>query len=245
MSLSIRMARQAMEQGYGFDQDQGDPGLGSFLKGAASFIGRKLIPTIGKVLPVVGTALGIGAVAVGLLKKKKRPLLLGPGLPASPGQFPMPVLFGGGMEMDSLQPSPQLPFPMPGTGIQIRGPFGAGAAVGSFPQQVQQQGRPGQPTGQQMVATGCGVAVRNTHLNKSGYFTYQQGRAAKPITWVAPGTKCVANRRSNPLNPRALSRAVSRVMSAKRASKLIQRISVRSSCPTRRASSGKSCKAKR
>lgn len=63
---------------------------------------------------------------------------------------------------------------------------------------------------------GCG---KGYHLNKTGYYT-RQG-------YVAPGTRCVKNRRRNPLNPRALSRSISRISSAKNAAKFLSRVSVR------------------
>lgn len=58
------------------------------------------------------------------------------------------------------------------------------------------------------------------HPNKSDYFL-------KDGTFVAKGTRCVKNRRRNPLNPRALDRAISRIQSAKKASKKISRVTVR------------------
>lgn len=47
------------------------------------------------------------------------------------------------------------------------------------------------------------------HWNKSGYFL-------KSGEYVPEGTKLVKNRRRNPANPRALSRSISRINSAKR-----------------------------
>ena len=58
------------------------------------------------------------------------------------------------------------------------------------------------------------------HWNKAGYFL-------KDGSWIAKGTKEVRNRRRNPLNPRALDRSISRITSAKRASKKLSRITVR------------------
>jgi hypothetical protein len=63
--------------------------------------------------------------------------------------------------------------------------------------------------------------TRGYHLNKSGYYT-------KGGTYVAPRSKWVKNRRRNPLNPRALSRSISRISSAKNAAKFLGRVSVRS-----------------
>lgn len=59
-----------------------------------------------------------------------------------------------------------------------------------------------------------------TRSNKSGYFL-------KSGAFIAPGTRCVKIRRRNPLNPKALDRAISRIESAKKASEKIKRITVR------------------
>jgi len=62
---------------------------------------------------------------------------------------------------------------------------------------------PGGATGFQSLACPSGF-----HPNKSSYFT-QAG-------FVEKGSRCVKNRRRNPMNPRALDRAISRVDSGKR-----------------------------
>lgn len=72
------------------------------------------------------------------------------------------------------------------------------------------------PTSSPQNGAGC---AKGFHLNKTGYYT-RQG-------YVAPGTRCVKNRRRNPLNPRALSRSISRIQSAKNAAKFLSRVSVR------------------
>ena len=74
---------------------------------------------------------------------------------------------------------------------------------------------PGGATGME----GCGAGFRP---NKSGYYAGGQ--------FVAPGTVCVKSRRMNPLNPRALSRAMRRIESAKRASSVLSRITIRKKC---------------
>lgn len=58
------------------------------------------------------------------------------------------------------------------------------------------------------------------HPNKSSYFL-------KDGTFVAEGSRCVKNRRKNPLNPRAASRAISRLESAKKATKRLDRVSIK------------------
>jgi hypothetical protein len=65
------------------------------------------------------------------------------------------------------------------------------------------------------------------HWNKSDYFLMDG-------TFVPKGTKIVKNRRRNSLNPRALDRAIGRVSGAKKASKKLSRITIRSSCPAKR-----------
>ncbi len=79
-----------------------------------------------------------------------------------------------------------------------------------------QRAVPGGATGMQ----GCG---NGTRPNKSGY--YVQGGQ-----YVAPGTVCVKRRRMNPLNPRALSKAMRRIESAKRATTVLNRITIRKKC---------------
>jgi len=75
---------------------------------------------------------------------------------------------------------------------------------------------PGGATGME----GCG---NGTRPNKSGYWL-QSGQ------YVEPGSVCVARRRMNPLNPRALSRAMRRIESAKRATSVLSRITIRKKC---------------
>jgi hypothetical protein len=55
------------------------------------------------------------------------------------------------------------------------------------------------------------------HWNKSGYYTKRYG-------YIPKGTVCVKNRKRNPLNPRAASRALSRLTSTRKAMKGIERL---------------------
>ncbi len=74
-------------------------------------------------------------------------------------------------------------------------------------------------------ATGMMGCPSGFHPNKSSYFL-QSGE------FVPAGSRCVRNRRRNPLNPRALDRAIGRITSAKRASRKMSRISIRKPpCP--------------
>jgi len=80
---------------------------------------------------------------------------------------------------------------------------------------------PGGATG--FMPAGNGPPGPGYHLNKSDYFL-------KDGTFVAKGSMWVKNRRRNPLNPRALSRAMSRLTSAKNAAKALGRITIRKEC---------------
>jgi len=113
-------------------------------------------------------------------------------------------------------------------GGQPRGPgfrgFGAAGVPLTLSQQVPtpgvvgsiQRAVPGGATGMQ----GCG---RGARPNKSGYWL-------KSGQYVAPETVCVKSRRMNPLNPRALSKAMRRIESAKRAASVLNRITIRKKC---------------
>lgn len=79
-----------------------------------------------------------------------------------------------------------------------------------------QRAVPGGATGME----GCPTGFRP---NKSGYFL-------RDGSFVAPGTRCVRSRRRNPLNPRALSRSMARIESAKRAASVLGRITIRKKC---------------
>ena len=70
------------------------------------------------------------------------------------------------------------------------------------------------------MTCGGGHPMRGTHLNKTTYRTLDG-------TLVPAGTRCVKNRRRNPLNPRALSRAVSRVAAAKKYATMLDRIEIK------------------
>ena len=102
-----------------------------------------------------------------------------------------------------------------GGGIQIGGP---GVGPGQFG-----PGFGGVVSGGSSTAPGaCIPGMPGVRLNRTGYFL-------KSGQYIAPGTKCVRSRRRNPLNPRALSKAMSRVTSFKKAASVASRITIRSS----------------
>ena len=73
-------------------------------------------------------------------------------------------------------------------------------------------------------AMGMGVSCpKGFRPNKSSY-TLRDG------TFVPKGTRCVRNRRLNPMNGRANRRAISRIKSAKRMQKELSRITIRKKC---------------
>jgi len=78
---------------------------------------------------------------------------------------------------------------------------------------------PGGATGM-VPASGCPTGMSGYHPNKSDYFL-------KSGEYVPAGTRMVKNRKRNPANARATSRAISRVVGAKRYAKSLSRISIR------------------
>ena len=79
---------------------------------------------------------------------------------------------------------------------------------------------PGGETGYEVAQVACPSGF---HANKSDYFL-------RDGTFVPKGSKCVRNRRRNPLNPRAASRAISRIKSAKNAAKMLSNVTIRKKC---------------
>lgn len=115
-------------------------------------------------------------------------------------------------------------------GVPDAGPGG----VPTYPQQFQQmQPQPRYPMALPFVQprgaaahlpppSACppGHSMAGYHLNKSDYFL-------RDGTFVPKGTKWVKNRKRNPANARATSRAISRVVGAKRYAQSLNRVSVR------------------
>jgi len=222
---------------------QGDPGLFSVLGSIGKGIGKiagKVLPILKTAIPAVGAAAGIFGIAKQIFTPAKGKTTSPPFVPFQP----IPTLQQPVLQFDPTQGFQQQGPPpvMPGTGIQVQfpqGPFGMGGGgiqVGSFPRQPAYQpqqpqvAQPGQATGTQMCQLPSGgVAMRATHANKAGYFI-----RTGPTTgaYIPPGTRCVTNRRMNPLNPRALHKAMTRIVSAKRAASFLGRITVRSACKT-------------
>lgn len=120
---------------------------------------------------------------------------------------------------------PQLPPPgarnFPAPQLPPRG----GAMPGPMAQVPATVGGPG---GTAMVDTKPAIACpQGYHPNKSGYY---RRSPAGSVLYIPPGHACVKNRRRNPLNPRAMDRAIGRLSSAKKAAKKLGRITIRESC---------------
>lgn len=199
----------------------GDPGwFGDLLGGIAKTVvgGAVGLVTGGPTGAIQGAIVGSGILG-------KRPAPAGPSSPiTTPLRLPSTVL-GTGM-LGTVRPpngtrNPLLPVPvqMPGGAVIVPdsvkvsggglvtpiGSIGGGSATAYY----------SQPGAAGPTVCGSNGKMQRTHLNRSGYFT--------KAGYVAPGTKCVANRRRNPLNPRALSRAMSRVHGAQKAIKALVR----------------------
>ncbi len=119
--------------------------------------------------------------------------------PAGPGSVSFPTSGGFFPTVGLIQQTP-------GTGMQKT------PGVGAFFERLV----PGGETG---FSPGGGCAV-GFHPNKSDYFL-------KDGTFIQKGTLCVRNRRRNPLNPRAASRAIGRIEAAKKATSRLDRISIK------------------
>lgn len=212
MSMAIKRARlpakiAAVRRIQASGAAQGDPGLlgaiGGALKGAVTgFIGGGPVGAI------------TGAVSGGIsgFSDDDEP---------APAPRPLvPTIAAPAPRPPSAFPVPQLPTPtLPGAG--------AIAPPAPAPTPVMAPGtngrRAGFKPGGKFAMTPAGTIFpcpAGTRSNKSGYHL-------KSGAFIAPGTRCVKIRRRNPLNPRALDRAISRLESAKKASEKIKRITVR------------------
>lgn len=204
--MSIPAYQRAVASGYnpelaarlGINRPAGDPGLFSFLGKAAGVVGKVLPGPVGGLFTAASHVLTPKATAMRAPKPLATPVALpGTGATATFSGFEIaghPVagaISGGGQHTGVLGP-----FQF-GTGIPL-GPA-PGTAVATVPG-TSIAARPG-------MRIGGGY-----RLNKSGYWL-------KSGQYVAPGTRAVKIRRTNPLNPRALSRAISRYDMARNAVK--------------------------
>jgi len=187
-------------------QHRGDPGLfswvGKAIGGVAKLAGNILPGPLGLV------AKGVGGLLAGN-GKPQNPSIAAKPLPASM----LPVLYNQ---------------PAAGAGQFAAQPQGdqygiiniGGSQIPALPYGPGNQTQSG--AGAMIPATN-GACPSGYHRNKVGYFSKKSG-------WVAAGSVCVKNRKRNPLNPRALSRSISRIHSAKNAAAFLSRVSIREKC---------------
>lgn len=114
----------------------------------------------------------------------------------------------------ALAPLPKLIAPpLPGSGIQVQGPFGTGIQIGKFgpppvvgpPTDMSQFPPIGTMTSQGFIGM-CGI--KGTRPNKSAYYKRIPGTLQGQL--IPKGAVCVKTRRMNIANGRALRRAVRR-----------------------------------
>jgi len=191
----------------------GDPGFFDFIKGVAG-VATSFIPVVGE---------GISRRIMSIGRQPPVPVAGPGGINLRPGGFMdlrgswgdvasrygMTVkeaqtaqkARGGSSDVSVLQARTR-DIPRPGFGAMVER-WAPGGATGMMP-------------GPMMNMSGY-------HANKSDYFL-------KSGEYVPAGTRMVRNRKRNPANARATSRAISRVVGAKRYAKALSRISIRKKC---------------
>lgn len=229
MSLVLKQARAPARRAAaariaGRDVAMGDPGLlsgiGGALKGAV-----KGFVTGGPVGAVKG---GIVGGVEGFRDDPSDPAprpRTAPPTPRPPGigggRLPLPG--GGAMREPRAREAPRLREPeateRPRAQVQVAEGAGPAAANGKVHPAANPGGKFAVSPGGTVIP--CPAGFRS---NKSRYY---RRRSDGRIMEVLPGARCVKMRRRNPLNPRALDRAMGRLSSAKRAAKKIGRITIR------------------
>jgi len=179
----------------------GDPGFFDFLKKAAT-IGTSFIPFVGPTISQAIARTGAGPGSV--------PISSNVGCP--PGAWKDSQ---GRCRTDS------------GSGpMQVVGAARNGAVFPKFIVDPSAAGPGGAPLFSRMPAPAMamnGASAGGYHLNKSDYFL-------KSGEYIPAGTRWVKNRKRNPANARATSRAISRISGAKTYAKSLGRISIRKKC---------------
>jgi len=200
VSALIKASRSAIFQRRHY---RGDPGL-------FGFIGK----AIGGIAKVAGSLLPGPA---GMIAQGVGGLLAGNGKPKNPSvaAIPLPATIMPTLSYAGTPPLAQEPDSVVSRGgLTMQGPFGLGLQAGGSQTSYYSPA----PTG------GAGVACqKGYHLNKSGFYSKSRG-------WVPAGSVCVKNRKRNPLNPRALSRSIARLHSAKNAAAFLSRVTIREKC---------------
>jgi len=178
----------------------GDPGFFDFLKKAAT-IGTSFIPFVGPTISQAVSRLGSSGPGVGPVSRTGR----------TPAQERARCAAAGGQTWGG-----------PGVGC-VQSPLTGGATFfekpGGFP--------PITFGGSRIAAEMNGM---NGVMNMSGYHPNKSDYFLKSGEFVPAGTRMVKNRKRNPANARATSRAISRIAGAKTYAKSLGRISIRKKC---------------
>jgi len=130
---------------------------------------------------------------------------------------------------------------------------GLGGAPGMFPNLPQLGGMGMMPTsggGSVPVSTATGqapgggvCAPSGYHWNKSGYWSNESG-LLPGASWTPAGTKLVKNRHRNPYNPKAASRAMSRLAGLSQGMKTLER-QLTKLAPRKRSSCAGKCSSRK
>lgn len=118
---------------------------------------------------------------------------------------------GGAITKKPKVSAPQIAPTGPGLGGPSLGTLGQMPQLGGSPlMTVGSGGGSGGSVAVVKSAAGASCGVPGYHLNKSGYWR-NESKLLPGASWVEPGTVCVRNRKRNPFNPKAASRAMSRL----------------------------------
>lgn len=139
------------------------------------------------------------------------------------------TIAGAGLQAlgGALTKKPKAPTIAPAAGPGISS-GGALVATGGLPSMPQLGGLTLAGGGTSMATTGTAVAKAGScapagyHWNKSGYWR-NESKLLPGASWQEPGTVLVRNRKRNPFNPRAASRAMSRLASLSMGMRTLER----------------------
>jgi len=181
----------------------GDPGFFDFLKKAAT-IGTSFIPFVG---PTISQAIArVGSSGPGI----------GPTQAAAAARCNAPGQYYLGPGLGCSAPGAR------SIGPQV-GPIYQPPSIGPIKFPMPYLGTQRGPDPVAMAAMNGMMVGPGYHPNKSDYFL-------KSGEFVPKGSRMVKNRKRNPANARATSRAISRISGAKRYAKSLGRISIRKKC---------------
>jgi len=162
----------------------------------------------------VGLIPGVGTALQGLIPGSKQP----PQPVAGPGSFPLMMGADTRCSPGRRWSSSRQRCVATTATLQARGDIPVPGFVG-----LAQRLLPGGATGMMAAPNGTAMALSGYHPNKSDYFLMSG-------EFVPAGSRMVKNRKRNPANSRATSRAISRVVGAKKYAASLSRISIRKKC---------------